>query len=339
MPVLVTGATGFLGGHLVERLVESGQSVRALVRKQRSAWPWGAATVETAQGDVTQPASLATAAAGCDVIYHLAARVSDWGPWSDFEAVTVQGTENLLAAAVRAGCRRVVLVSTAVVYDDRHARRARRIPESAPLGTGDRAYGHYARAKVLAEDCARSYHESGRVEVVILRPTWIYGPRDGTILPRLLEHYEGRFACWIGRRDPCVDPIYVTDVADAAVLAGTHSAAAGRAFNVSPDREIGLREFLGALFQELAIRPPRLTVPYSVAWGATWASETWSRLTRAREAPEMTWAGLACLTVDQHVDPSAIIRDLGWTPRVPLATGARQTADWLRCKAAPHEAT
>lgn len=266
------------------------------------------------------------------MVYHLAAHVSDWGPWEKFHAVTVRGTQNTLEAAAQAGVRRFVLVSTALVYDDRFARKARLVPEDAPLKEGDRAYGHYSKAKVLAEEAAWKAHQEGRLVVTVIRPTWIYGPRDFTILPRLLEHFEGPLACWIGRTDPSADAIYVTDVADAAILAATHDKAPGQAYNIAPDPEIFLREFLGALFRELNIRPPRLTVPHVVATAAAFVCENWARLIGAKKAPEMTKAGIACITVDQHVDPSKAIRELGWRPRISLAEGARLTADWLKAE-------
>ena len=122
-------------------------------------------------GDVTDAASLQSAATGVDVVFHLAAFVSEWGPWDKFEAIIVAGTKNALAAAVTAGVRRFVHVSTATVYDDAFARRARVITEDAPLGTaGDRAYGNYSKAKVLAEQAVWQMHRQGQLEITVLAP-------------------------------------------------------------------------------------------------------------------------------------------------------------------------
>jgi nucleoside-diphosphate-sugar epimerase len=330
MPALVTGASGFLGSHLVERLLAHKQEVRAMVRDRSRGQALRAMGAQVVVGDVTDPESLERAVTGCPTVYHLAAHVSDWGPWARFDAVTVRGTENLLRALRSASLDRFVLVSSAAVYDDRHARRLRTVTEDAPLGSGDRAYGHYAKAKVRAEEAAWQASRDTGLPLTVLRPTWIYGPRDHTILPRLLEHFDGPTACWVGRRDPSVDPIYVTDVADAAILAAGHSQSIGQAYNIAPDAEVGLRRFLLALFRELDIRPPTLTVPYAAAAAATWACETWARLLRQQDPPVMTRAGLACVTVDQHADPGKAVRQLGWRPRVSLEDGARETARWLR---------
>lgn len=339
MPNLVTGATGFLGGHLVEHLLARGQPVRALVRNPVKAERLREQGVEIVQGDVTEPASLVAAVTGCDTIYHLAAHVSDWGPWEKFRKVTVQGAENLLAAAAEERLKRVVLVSTALVYDDRFARKARLVDESAPLNDGDRDYGFYSKAKVQAEEVAWKYHREGKIALSVIRPTWIYGPRDFTILPRLLEHFEGPLACWVGRKDPSADPIFVTDVADAAILAATKENAIGEAFNIAPEPEISLRQFLGALFKELDIREPKLTVPLRAANAITFVCENWARLIGQKTAPEMTRAGIACITVDQHVNPAKAIRELGWRPRVSLEEGARRTAEWLKAERAQSKTT
>src|SRR5690349_12961017 len=123
MFALVTGASGFLGGHLVERLCAAGHRVRALVRTPAKAQFLAATMAEIAAGDLTAPASLASALDGVDTVFHSAAMVSNWGRWNDFQAVTVQGTENVLDAAERAGVRRFVHISTMRVYDDRICRQ------------------------------------------------------------------------------------------------------------------------------------------------------------------------------------------------------------------------
>src|SRR5205823_5243768 len=130
---------------------------------------------ELFHGDVTSPASLAAAVAGVDVVFHSAALVTNWAPWSAFHATTVQGTENVLQAAAHAAVQRFVHISTIRVYDDRYCRRHGVVTEEAPHGPcGFRAFGHYARAKVLAEAAVWRYRD--RLPVSVIRPAWIYGP-------------------------------------------------------------------------------------------------------------------------------------------------------------------
>jgi nucleoside-diphosphate-sugar epimerase len=330
MKRLVTGGTGFIGSHLVERLLAAGHPTRVLVRDEAKGDWLARQGAELIVGDVTDLTSLMRATEGIDTVFHCAAYVTDWGPWGRFKAVTVDGTSNLLAAASKAGVARFLHVSTATVYDDRFCRRARIITEDAPHGErGDRAYGHYSKAKVLAEKLVWQSHREGKIAATVIRPTWVYGPRDFTILPRLIEHLKGPFACLIGRNDPVVDPIYVTDVAECAYLAATSDPAIGQAYNAAPPQEIRLREFLGALCGQLNMPPPRWSLPYSAAYLATKACETWAHLIGAKDAPSLTSAGLASFTVDQHFDPAKAIAELNWRPQVALEEGARQTAAWL----------
>src|SRR3990172_3129349 len=156
MKALVTGATGFIGGHIVDGLLAAGHEVRGLASSAQKATRLEQLGVEVVVGDVTDIDSLSAAARGVDTVFHAAAKVTDWGPWPEFEAVTVRGTENALQAAVDAGVRRFLHVSTVGVYDDRAiVQGAGRITEDTPLV--DRAggfWGFYAKSKMLAEKAA-----------------------------------------------------------------------------------------------------------------------------------------------------------------------------------------
>src|SRR6266511_1401416 len=208
MFALVTGSTGFLGSHLVERLRAAGHRVRALARNPNRARFLEGTGAEVVLGDVTVPASLAPAVEGVDVVFHTAALVTNWAPWPAFLATTVAGTENLLEAAARAAVARFVHVSTIRVYDDRYCRRHGVVREDAPHGKrGFRHFGHYSRAKVLAE--AAVWRWASRLPVSVVRPAWIYGPRDESILPPLVRFLRSPGARWPCRTDPCADPIYV----------------------------------------------------------------------------------------------------------------------------------
>ena len=329
MRALVTGAAGFIGSHLIERLAAAGHRARGLVRSPAQAAGVRRLGGEPVVGDVTDFASLRAAAAGADVVFHLAARVSDWGGWAAFAAATVGGTENALRAAAAAGAGRFVLMSTVAVYDNRVGDRLHVVPEGAPHnGVGDRLLGYYSRAKVRAEAGAWEYHRRGELAVSALRPAFVYGPRDRVVLPRLLEFLAAPYAFWIGGRDPVQDPIYVTDVADCAIAAA--AGPAGEAYNVAPAEEIRLRHFLGLLCDATGIRPPARTVPHAVIAPLACCVEAAARLVVSRNPPFLTRAGVATVTTDRHYTPAKAIRDLGWRPAVSLEEGVRRTAEWLR---------
>lgn len=338
MRALVTGASGFVGSHLVDLLLENGWQVRGLVRRhahRRWRWRWQG-EVEPAVGDVYDVESLRSAAAGVDVVFHLAARVTDWGRWGEFAGATINGTRNMLRAAAEAKVGRFVHFSTVNVYDDRFARLHRVLTEDAPRNPpGDRHFGHYARAKAMAEELVWKCHDSGCMEVTVLRPSLIYGPRDGSILPRLIEYLRSPLATWIGRGNPVIDPIEVTDVARCALAAATSEQSIGRAYNVSPPNEIGVRDFYRSLCRALDIPPPRFTIPYTAIAGLTLLTENVARLLRTRNPPMLTWAGLALFTEDRHYDSSRAERELGWRASITLDDGLRRYADWLNSPADP----
>ena len=334
MRALVTGAAGFIGSHLVERLAAAGHHVRGLVRSAAQAEAVRSLGGEPVLGDVTKPQSLRDAAEGMDTVFHLAVRVTDWGNWAAFEHATVDGTRHTLHAAVAAGARRFVLVSSVAIYDNRIGDRLHVVPESTPHnGCGDRLLGYYSRAKLLAEDAAWEYHRRGDLVVSAVRPAWVYGPRDRTILPRLVEYMNMPGACWFGRRDPVVDPIYVSDVADCTILAATCPQAAGQAYNVAPPEQIRLRRFLGLLCGTLGVRLPRWTISYPLIVALARAVEGGARWLGLREPPFLTVAGVATITTDRHYDPSKAMRDLGWRPAVSLEQGIRLTAEWFHSQA------
>jgi nucleoside-diphosphate-sugar epimerase len=331
MRALVTGSAGFIGSHVVERLAAAGHKVRGLVRTTAQEAIVRGLGGEPVRGDVTQPVTLRNAADGMDTIIHVAARVTDWGEWPAFEAATVRGTRNTLQSAVDAGVRRFVLVSSVAVYDNRVGDRLHIVPEDTPHnGVGDRLLGHYSRAKVLAEEAAWEYHRRGELEVTALRPAWVYGPRDRTVLPRLVEYMNTPLSCWFGRRDPVVDPIYVTDVADCIILSATQPQASGNAYNVAPVEEIQLRHFLGRLCGTLNVSVPRWTINDKLILAIARGVEGVARWIGMRQPPFLTVGAVATLTCDRHYDPSKAIVELGWKPAVALEQGIELTARWFR---------
>lgn len=330
MKALVTGATGFIGSHLVELLAANGWQVRGLCRdpaKEKVLEKFGA---QPARGDLADVASLRKSVQGVDCVFHLASRVTDWGRWKDFEETTVTGTRNLLEASADEGVQRFVHFSTVNVYDDRFARRNRVLTERAPHGPrGDRHYGHYARSKTLAERLVWRYHHEGRIQATVLRPALVYGPRDESVLPRLIDYLRSPLATWIGRGNPVVDPIEVSDVVRCALAAATSATAIGKAYNVAPDCEIGVRDFYQALCQALDLPAPRRTIPYWLIAALTIVVENSARLARFKNPPLVTWAGLSNFTEDRHHDPTRAFNDLGWRASVTLADGMHKYARWL----------
>jgi len=330
MKVLVTGAGGFIGGYLLKKLLAAGHKVRGLALDEADAARIRqAGDVDVAFGDIMDIEPLRAAAQGADVVFHAAARVSDWGTWSQFEAVTVRGTQNMLQAAATAGVRRFLLFSSTAIYP-RMARGAPPLDETSPYAGPDNPWGFYGRAKILAEGEALRYQREGRLGVTIIRPVSIYGPGDHTFFPRIIRYLRGPTAAWVGSYDPFVPFLYVTDAAEGVLAAGTSEKAIGQVYTLGPDPEFHIREFIGAICRDLNIRSPRFSAPHALASALANVSEGWSRLIRAREAPGMTRTSVFLMSQDQRFDVSKARRDLGWQSQVSMEEGVRLTAEWVR---------
>ncbi len=239
---VITGATGLLGSHIAERLVARGDRVRALVRPSSETTFLKSLGVEPAVGDLGDPDSIRRAVGGADVVYHCAARVGEWGPWRAFREGIIEPAGNVFDACRGAGVGRLLHVSSITVYG--HPReRADLFTEDEPLGQNLWRRDFYRRAKIRAEELCRGLPG----DWTIVRPSWIYGPRDRTTLPRVFKALRAGRVAMIGRGDNLLNIIYAADVAEGAVLAADSPAAVGRAYNLSSDGELTQRQFLDVL--------------------------------------------------------------------------------------------
>src|SRR5215510_8409039 len=204
---LVTGATGFTGGHLCERLASEGYRVRALVRdpsRSSELRRWG---VEITVGDLRDRQSLERAMAGTDVVYHLGGIFRQENvPRQEMMAVNAQGTKNMLDAAIKAGVHRFVHCSTIGVHGDIKQPPAN---EETPYAPGD----HYQESKVKGERVALQYMDEGRLPIVVFRPGGIYGPRDLRFL-KLIKAIKTGWFVMLGPGKVLYQMIYVDDLID-----------------------------------------------------------------------------------------------------------------------------
>ena len=218
----LTGATGMVGSHLARRLLDEGWRVRALVRPTSDTAllrQWG---VDLVSGDVGDPAGTLTPHLDdADYVFHCAAMVSDWAPLKDMIRVNVEGTRHLAEAAMTCGrLRRFVYLSSMVVFG-MHPQR--NLDESAPLiHTGD----NYNVTKIGAEEEVQRLMRERGLEAAILRPPYIYGPRDRQLLPRVLENLKAGQFRFIGSGASPMSLVYVGNLVEALVLAATHPDAA-----------------------------------------------------------------------------------------------------------------
>lgn len=328
MRVLVTGSTGFLGSHIVDQLLARGDSVRALARPTSDASYLTEQGVEIVTGDVADLASLRPAVQDIEVVYHTAAKVSDWGPWSDFQSATIEGTRNVLKAASEAGAPRFLHVSTDGVYA--LSAFGARVTEESPLEKRFGWLDYYRRAKLAAEDEARRYAATGPMAVTIVRPGLLLGERDAAVLPGTVAFLKSGAAMYLGRGRNRLPYVYAGDVAAACILAATSDTTAGRVYNVASDEVVTQRDLFGTIAAAAGLSAPRRALPMRLSYTVALLMEAWCVLRGRRSRPAMTRFGVHMLALNYVEDASKLRREAGWAPAVPMAEAVRRSLEWQR---------
>ena len=322
---LITGVTGFIGGHMAERLVQERMRVRCLVRASSDTSLLEQLDVDLVVGDLAGAGSLAGAADGCRYVVHCAAHVSDWATVEEISRVNVDGTRRLLEAAAAASVERFVHVSTTDVYG---YPRGTAIDETY---AGTRFRNWYSETKRAAEE---EVHRARGLETVILRPATVYGPRSTDVVGEIARAIRGGHMVLIGRGRPVAGLVYVSNLVDAAVLALRHEAAPGQAFNVTDGVPVTWRQFTDDLAAGLGCRPPRWSMPYPLASGLGFALEHGYRLLRRatglKTPPLLSRQAVHVLGLSQDFSNRKAREVLGWGPRVGYSAGLEATLAWLR---------
>jgi nucleoside-diphosphate-sugar epimerase len=329
MKALVTGATGFLGSHIAERLIQRGDAVRALVRpaSQRT-FLESLGGVEFVEGDITQAASLSAAVDGVDVIYHAAAMVGDWGPYRLFKSITVNGTRNLLKAAVAAGTPRFLHVSSDAVYRYQDLRTG--VTEDSPMETYFGPLDYYRRSKTAAERIARRFQAKGNIALSIVRPALILGERDAAMLPGLIAFLKSPSAGYMGNARNVLPIVYAGDVAELCILAATKLAAAGQTYNAVNPEHVTQRDLIDTTAEIAGIPPPRRSVPFRVIYAAAMAMEAASLIRGWNHRPDLTRFSANLIGVDYIESASKAIHDLGWQPEVSMREAVKRSVEYAR---------
>jgi nucleoside-diphosphate-sugar epimerase len=317
---LVTGGSGLLGSHIVEQLVRRGRRVRALVRPGSDVGFLASQGVELVEGDVTDRASLDRACHGVGRVYHSAARVGDWGPWREFVNVTIHGTRNLVEAAALARVDRFLHISSISVYGHVDG-DGLVLDESAPLGQNLHRWSYYSRAKVAAEELIWQAHREGRIVATVIRPSWLYGPRDRATMGRLVNSIRMGKAKLIGPGDNRLNVAHAGNVAEAAIAAAESDVAVGQAYNCSNDGELTQAQYFNMVAAALGEPPLTRRVPYRLARTAALVLECIGHAFRLKKPPLVTRYSVWLIGRRCFFECRKAREQLGWTPTVSYEEG------------------
>ena len=318
---LVTGATGFTGGHLARGLVARGHTVRALVRDAGRARDLETSGIELAVGDVRDPRAIDAALMGIDVVYHIAAIYRQAGVSTDaYRAVNATAVRNIIEAAARAGVKRVVHCSTVGVHGDVEHPPAN---EDAPLKPGD----VYQTTKLEGERLARETGDRLGIEVAIVRPTGIYGPGDRRLLKLIGGVARGRFPM-LGSGEIYYHLTYIDDLVEGFRLCGEHPAAANRTYILAGGEVTTLNELVALVAQVAGVQPPRLHLPVWPFWVAGAVCEV--ICVPLGIEPPLFRRRVDFYTKSRAFDITRARQELGYEPRVGLRDGIAKTLTWYR---------
>jgi nucleoside-diphosphate-sugar epimerase len=304
----VTGGSGFIGGRLISALRDDGVEVRALARSDRSAERVGELGAEPVKGDLSDRDSIAKGAEGCELAFHAAAKVEEWGPWEEFERDNVEGTRNAVEGCRAARVRRFVHVSTEalLIAGDPLIE----VDETAPRRPDSKAY--YPRSKAMAEEVALGASADG-FDTVALRPRFVWGKGDLTLLPTMVDMVKaGRFA-WIGGGDHQTDTTQVENVVHGLRLAA-EKGRAGEAYFVTDGDRVVFREFVSALLETQGVEPPTRNVPVPIAAALSAGGEAAWRLLPLKGQPPLTRFTYWVSSQECTIDISKARTELGYEP-------------------------
>lgn len=319
MKVLVTGASGYIGGNLVKKLSENGIETRAFVRTTSNITKLRELeNVEICYGDLTDLLSLERAIRGVQIVHHIGGPANDWGDYRDFYQVNYLGTRNILRASINAQVKKFIYLSTMGVLD---LGGCGTIGENQPYGHFP---GNYLRSKANAEKLVRKY--SHLIPTVIIRPPAVYGPGDPQCTIRALKFAQKNLMFLISRGKGFFPHIYIDNLIDALLLATQSDSAAGEIFNLTDGEDTTAGEFFTRLNHIAGKRDIYLILPYSIAWGVAFLMDIFARMTG--KPPILSWIALQFLTLRCRFDISNARNKLGYSPAVSFDEGMRRVRLW-----------
>jgi 2-alkyl-3-oxoalkanoate reductase len=278
--IFITGATGLVGGHATEEALIRSHRVRALVRPTSDTqWleQWG---VETIVGDLEDPQALRAGVIGADWVFNCAAKVGDWGTLAEFRRLNVQALRLLLDAASDVKLERFIHVSSLGVYEarDHHGTDETVSPATNSLDA-------YTRSKTEAEALVLEYHRQRGLPAAIVRPGFIYGERDRTVLPKLLVNLKRGTFAYFGSGDQRLNCIYVKNLVHGLFLAAENPAAIGEVFNLTDREPVTKRQFVGRVAELAGLSAPTRHIPIALARFLAKLFEGGAKLRGAKNPP------------------------------------------------------
>jgi nucleoside-diphosphate-sugar epimerase len=322
LSALVTGASGFIGGRLAERLaVEEGVHVRAMVRSPAKAERLRKLPLEIVQADLLDLPSSRKAIDGCDLVFHCAAMVRETGDRNEFYRTNVQGTENILKVSSDQGVKKFIHFSSVAVY-------GMNPPDGSDETTPYQPCGNlYCDTKIASEQAVWTAHQETKLSVVVIRPVNVYGPFSSTWTIRPIKLINSGQMILINGGVGINNYVYIDNLLDATLAATKRDQSAGQVYLVSDGAPVTWKEFFG-YYAKMAEKPGIRSVPRWLAKVIALGMEITSKFTG--RPPKITREAIRFLTHQAHFDIEKARHELGYQPRISLQEGMKLTEQWLR---------
>jgi len=324
MKVLITGATGFIGSCLAQRLAEKGDTVRALVRRTSNLSFLKTLPVQLCYGDLDDRESLITAVKGTEVVYHSGAKLPQRGSWKGFYRANVEGTQRILDVCLNERVGRLVYLSTVGVFGIKDLDN---INESYPLSKSGE---FYTDTKMEAEILVKRWMEEKRLPISVIYPTITYGPRDGNLVLRAVKLLRMGIIPAVGGRRSRAPFTYVENLVDGIISAGTQERAIGRSYIISDEELIPWADFLSRMAQEMGIKARVMYVPYYPLYALLLGIDLMGKILLPWMTLRSVRTGLRYFAARRSFDTTLARKELGWTQRISLQEGIGLTVRWLK---------
>jgi nucleoside-diphosphate-sugar epimerase len=323
---LITGATGFIGGHIAEACAAKGHKVRTIARTGSDLAALKQIGAEIIPGDLTDAATVRTAVQDAEVVIHCAGKVGDQGGVEDYRPVNVEALRNLLEACRGKPLNRFVHMSSLGVYEARHHYGT---DESQPLPTAH--LDAYSQTKVEADQLAQEYQRKHILPIVILRPGFVYGPRDRTVLPKLIKRMTTGKIHYLGGDQRALNTIYIGNLVEAVFVVIERPEAVGQIYNLTDGESVSKRRFFEAVADGMGLPRSKQLLPRRLAALVVRLLERQMRRAVARgKTPLITPAQFKFLLLNLDFSIEKAKRELGYQPRFTFEQGMRETLAWYR---------
>ena len=321
-PVLVTGATGFIGSRVVQKLLQNETAVKILALPGEAVPAAWAEKIEIVRGSISDPRAVEKAANGAKTIIHLVAIVTDWGDEKEYWEFTVEGSRLIFDEAVKQNAR-IVLASSIAVYGDNIYKQS--CPEDTPYGN---TLGPYSRTKQAQEKLAWDYYRNKGMKLTVVRPANVYGPRSGPWLHDVVNVLRSGSPGLISGGQMNAGLAYVDNVADILILAGTFEKALGNVYNACDGLDVTWKRYFTDIANIIGVGNPK-SLPRPPAVLGAYLLEGIYKLLGIKKRPLITREALNLVGSDNRIPIDKIRRELGYEPVISYAEGLKHIREYL----------